>query len=286
MLLRVVGSLLVAVLLSGCSIKMAYNNLDRLVRWGVSDYVDLTREQKQVLNREIKRIHYWHRVNHLPQYAEFTMGLATSWSDGVTLSQMEAAFDQITAWMEEVEEQATPLIIDMMVSLSDDQVAALPEKLEKSNVDIQEPEEQEDLATMQAAWADEASEGLQQFVGRLTSEQKTYIARRSLEYRPERQLWAEYRRRFQEDLMALLYKRADRNEFARGYRALVESRESYYGAELAEIFKHNQRLNMDVAAHVLSDLTEKQSHRFVDELMELGQDFAELAAQAGKVEPT
>jgi len=31
---------------SACSLKMAYNNMDRLVRWQMSDYLDLDAQQR------------------------------------------------------------------------------------------------------------------------------------------------------------------------------------------------------------------------------------------------
>ena len=96
-----------SLLMSGCSIKMAYNNMDRLIRWGVSDYVDLNRAQKDTLNREIRKFQYWHRVNHLPEYAAYMEVLATTMTDTVSVAQMQGIFDQVTSWADEVEEEVT-----------------------------------------------------------------------------------------------------------------------------------------------------------------------------------
>lgn len=272
--------LVVGMCLSGCSIKMAYNNLDRLVRWGVSDYVDLNRAQKEVLNRKIQKFQYWHRVNHLPEYADYMGVLAATMTDTVTVAQMEGIFNQVTSWAEEVELELTPLIVEMMVSLTDEQVAELPAKLEKSNIEIAEPELEGDLASAQAEWAEDLQDSLKQFVGRLSQSQKSYIERRSSGYQPERVLWADYRRRFQADLLALLAERGDVETFSSRYQDLVAARESYYGDELAKRFEHNQQLGFEVSAYVLSRLSEKQSARFIDALTDLGDDFAELAAEA------
>ncbi|NKC01132.1 MAG: hypothetical protein GKR90_21915 [Pseudomonadales bacterium] len=277
--------LVIGLVLSGCSIKLAYNNVDRLVKWGVSDYVDLNREQKQVLNREIERVHYWHRINHLPLYADFTKGLAVTLTDSVSVDEMQTVFDHISGWVDEMEGEITPVVIDMMVSLTDEQVAALPEKLEKSNVETAEPEDGVDLADAQSLWAEDVQDGLRQFVGRLNKEQKAYIDRRALGYEPERLLWADYRRRFQAAMMALLETRSDRAKFEIGYRDLIAKRESFYGPELDRIFKANQRLNLEVVVQLLSMLTDRQSARFAAELTELSEDFAELAAEAEDMTP-
>ncbi len=279
---RLVKALLLGALVlvtGGCSIKLAYNNADRLVRWGVSDYVDLDRQQKAALTEGINRIHRWHRYNHLPLYADYMTELAVVLSDGVTPQDLEAINEQLFTWADEVEAQATPFVIEMMVSLSDAQISALPEKLEDSNVEIAEPETDVSLEDAQALWVEEFTDTLKRFTGRLNRSQREYITRRSSGYRPERVLWADYRRRFQKDLMTILETRTDREKFASAYRDLIERRETYYGPELTEVFEHNQQLNREVAAYVLSNLTDAQGEQFKERLLELGEDFLELSQQ-------
>jgi hypothetical protein len=92
-------------------------------------------------------------------------------------------------------------------------------------------------------------------------------------------MWSDYRHRFQMALMELLDVRQDKPQFATAYRVLVAKRKSFYGDELTAVFENNQRLNHEVTAHILSNLTEKQSAKFVDELLDLGEDFTELATE-------
>lgn len=271
--------LVLAVLSTGCSVKMAYNNLDRLVRWGVSDYVDLNAAQKEVLQSELATVHEWHRRNHLPLYAAYTQRLARELPDGVTAAQLADMFEQFEVWSGEVEERFNPLVINIMVSLSDEQVAALPARLDKNNTELAEPEADKPLREVQLLWAEEFGDGLKNFTGRLSKTQRAYLERRSLEYQPERVLWADYRARFQAELLALLQRRQDKEAFASGYKSLVANREAYYGPELTAVFANNLRLNREAAAHILSNLSERQSAKFVEALEDLGEDFAELAAQ-------
>ncbi len=277
------NAMLIAVILlgaSGCSVKFAYNNLDRLVRWGVSDYVDLNSAQKEVLQREIEQFQRWHRKAHLPLYAQYTRNLALQLSDGVTPAQIESMFTQFELWGGEVEANLSPLIIEIMTSLTDEQVAQLPANLARSNAEFAESEQGKELGEAQELWASEFADGLKNFSGRLTQSQRAYLQRRSLEYIPERVLWADYRARFQQELLDLLDQRSHGEAFGRAYRELIAKRESYYGDELTAVFANNQRLNQEAAAYVLSNLTEKQSERFVEALTELGEDFAELASES------
>lgn len=274
--LILIGLLLIS---SACSVKFAYNNVDRLVRWQVSDYLDLNDTQRELLQTEVNNLMVWHRREHLPDYAIFIEGLARQWSDGVSEAQIEALFEQMMAWGEDMQDQGMPAVIKMMRSLTDEQVAALPAKLEKSNEELAEDELDVALPGVQAAWAEDFADALERFTGRLVKAQRDYLSRRAAAYQPERLLWADYRRRWQADWVALLKRRGE-PEFEAEFRRLDAARESYYGEEYTRVSEENIALSREVAAYLLSNLTEKQSVRFNDSLLDLAQDFAELAEQA------
>ena len=264
---------------SACSVKFAYNNVDRLVRWQMSDYLDLNSDQRKLLDTQIEGLMSWHRREHLPEYAILMESLATQWSDGVSEAQIQSLFEQMFIWGDDIQEQGMPAAIVMMQSLTDEQVAALPERLEKSNQDIAKDELDVALTEVQDAWAEDFADGLERFTGRLLKTQREYLSRRATAYQPERVLWAEYRRRFQADLMKLLMKRNE-PEFDAEFRRLAAARESYYGEEFTRVSDENIALSREVASYVLSNLTEKQSGRLKDALLDLAQDFQELAAKA------
>lgn len=275
----VLSALLLLVLLGGCSVKFAYNNLDRLVRWQVSDYVDLNPEQRALFKRELNDLLAWHRSAHLPQYADFARKLSMQLVDAPTVDTFDAMFVQMFAWADEVETQATPMIVDIMVSLTDEQIEDLRPRLEKSNVEFAEDEEGLELEEAQARWVEEFSDGLKTFVGRLNRQQKNYVLERAGDYRPQLILWRDYRVRFQAALLELLEERHS-PEFAQRYTTLIEQRKSFYGDALTEAFAHNERLGVEISAHLFSTLTKKQTNHLVDWLNELGEDFDELAAKA------
>jgi len=58
---------------------------------------------------------------------------------------------------------------------------------------------------------------------------------------------------------------------------LMDSREDYYGAEFSKVFESNLDLNREVAAYLLSNLTEKQTNKFNKTLSDLSKSFRELA---------
>ena len=112
--------LALAVLTSGCGVKLAYNNLDRFARWGVSDYVNMNDEQRAYFDAEIDSIMYWHRTEHLPQYAELFESLENRFADGTNAGEIESIGDRFFVWYEEFEDRLLPVGIELLLSLTRD----------------------------------------------------------------------------------------------------------------------------------------------------------------------
>lgn len=282
---HVLVGVLVVLLGSGCSVKFTYNNLDRFARWGVSDYLAMTDAQRRYFDAEFAKLHHWHRMNHLPQYAATLEALPVLVADGVDAEEVVALEGTMMGWADEVETRAMPMFIEMLRSLTDEQVARLPKLLEASNQEVAEPELGESLEASQRLWADDVADMFARFAGRPTEEQRQYLASQSVRYLPERALWADYRRRWQAQLLLLLERRSDARWFTERITQLAENRETYYGAELSRIFDHNEALAREVGAWLLNHMTDRQQERLFDRLLEVAADFRELAGQAqGQVE--
>lgn len=281
MIHRLLAALLAVLLVSGCSVQLAYNNLDRLARWSMSDYIDFDAPQRDYFDAAIDELWHWHRREHLPAYAEFLDAVGPRLVDGTSEAEMQALVNQVIGWGEEIQGRAMPSAAVLLSSLSDAQVAALADNLADSNEELAEPEAGVSLEEAQAIWRDEFEDRFSGFSGRLTGVQEAYLDQLATRYRPELVLWAEYRRRWQADLLALLRFRADVAGLERGLAELSANRERYYGPELAEIDAHNEALLREASVWLINSLTERQGERFVERLGELATDFRELAAQSG-----
>ena len=275
------GLLVLALLVtgSGCSVKMLYNNMDRLMRWSASDYVDMNDAQREYFEAEIDSILYWHRENELPRYAAYLGSLETKLGEGTDALEVQGVFDTMFSWWDEIEARSMPMLIEIVLSLSDEQAAELPTRFGKDNKEFAEDEDDEPLEKVQETWAKEFAGIFSRFSGKLSREQKAYLAAQSVRYVPQFGLWAEYRRRWQHDLMVLVAEgRGDHEEFAEAFLALLAARESYYGEELTAVFAANKELGREVTAWMINHLTDKQHERFFSGLNELADDFYELAA--------
>ena len=265
-------------LASGCSVKMLYNNADRFARWAVSDYIDMTDAQEEYFDAEIDSLHYWHRTHELPLYADYLASLPKTLNGDVSEDNIQKIFDTFYSWWEVFEAEASPMVIEMMLSLNDDQVARLPERLSKDNDEFDEDEDERPLDEVQEEWAKGYADTMSRFSGRLNKAQKAYLSAESVRYVPQFGLWADYRRRWQADLLMLISdKREDPEVFAESYLALTARREDYYGEELTAIFEVNEVLAKEVTAWMFNNLTPKQRERFDTRVNEMATVFRELS---------
>ncbi len=277
--------LLVGVVASGCSVKLAYNNLDRLARWSVNDYLNMNDSQRAYFDDAVDELLYWHRTEHLPRYASFISAVEVSFADGTDGQEMQSMVNAVLGWAAEIESRGMPIAIELLASLDDQQVAAMARRLEERNLEWEEPEVGKTLEQAQAAWAEEFIDRFSRFSGRLTPAQMAHVDRQSVRYIPEMELWADYRRRWQADLLKLLEHRHDLETFAPAFVQLAAARESYYGTELTAIFDSNIALTRDLSVWLVNNLTPKQQERLFQRLNDLAADLRELADAAPEQAP-
>jgi hypothetical protein len=262
---------------TGCAVQLAYDNLDRLARWFASDFVSMDDVQRSRFDAGVAEVWAWHRSAHVPRYANFFDAVRIALADGTDPAEVDAIVNTIVDWALEIEQQSLPVAIDLLVSLSDGQVAALGRRMAESNDELAQDERKQTLEQSRRAWQKETASRFSRFSGRLTPAQNSYLAEQSVRYLPDMVLWAEYRARWQADLLKLLADRADRERFDAGFRQLTASRERYYGAELDRVWDNNRSLSTEVTAWLVNNMTVAQRGRFDQRLEELALDFRGLA---------
>ncbi|MEM7219456.1 MAG: DUF6279 family lipoprotein [Pseudomonadota bacterium] len=267
-------------LLSGCGIKLAYNNADRLMRWWASDYVTFTAEQRAYFDLAFAEVHYWHRTSQLPIYRDGLLRLADALgSDPETaLVAFEA---EIEGWGETMSARAAPVAIAMLASLSAAQVDDLERRMARSNRDY-ERDARKPPAAVTREYAKDYADGMKRFVGRLDRDQRALIESRLATLTPDAQAWLDLRLELQSRMLAAL--RAEPVDRA-VLEALMLDFESLYGPELEAIMATNEGIFRRLTVDLLGALTPRQRQHLDDRLREWAQICAELHDEAEPAAP-
>ena len=265
---------------AGCGVGFLYNNLDSLVRWELRSVLTMTPDQEAFFEREFATLWRWHRAEELPKYADDLERWAERFSGEVTEADVEEAFTTLEGWWLRLETKGTPFAAEFLRRLDDKQLAALAQALEESNADWEKDEKDKPIDIVRKGWRKDFEAILKRLNGPLTGEQRDLLSQAAKSYQPERQLWADYRRRWQRQLFALLERRHEIDDFAARFETLVMSQKTYYGEQFATVEAANEALVKTALIAVLDRAPPEQRERLRDNLTERARELRKLAAAA------
>jgi len=277
------GLLLVVSVLasSGCGIKLLYNNADTLTRWWVNDYIDMTAAQREFLDASTAEVLYWHRTTQLALYREQLLSLANAISEPIDLDELEAYVNQVESWGEAVNARATPIALEMLLSLSAEQRQEFRREIKKSNRDY-EKEAKRSPADRARENARDYVSFLKRFTGRLSKEQRAFIEEQHLRLTPDARVILEYRLHWQQRLLSALNSEPPDVELMDD---LMVNFDAHYTDEFAQMLDANEAIYEELALGVLNGLTLKQRARMAAELRDYAQLCSELIATAPVIPP-
>lgn len=136
LLARIIGLILAAVLLQGCSaIKLVYNTSPEFGHWWIDGYVDLNDAQSQRVKDDLGRLQGWHRTTELPAYALLIEQAEKLAAADVTPDQACAVLNEGRARVARIMTQAEPMLVTLGMSMDTAQLRFLEKKYAKLNTE-------------------------------------------------------------------------------------------------------------------------------------------------------
>jgi hypothetical protein len=272
--------------MSGCGVKLFYNNIDRLAHWTMDDYMDLDPAQQAFFDAHLDVLLYWHRTTQLPIYAKTLIEFDHSVVDGASVEEMFVLRGHVDDWWKAIQEAGMPAAAELLYSATDAQLDQFSEQTEKDTRKYVKPYIKLSLDERRERWAKEYRDGMEFFIGRLSAEQKKLINGFSVRFTPDEHGWVEYRRRYGAELMAVVRKRGAFTEFNLTFRDMAFHRERWYGEEYQAALDSNESLYADVSIALLNSLNAEQHEHLSKRLHDLARDLLELSADVPPNVPT
>ncbi|MEC7816650.1 MAG: DUF6279 family lipoprotein [Pseudomonadota bacterium] len=263
--------------LVGCSsTKMAYRYADWGVVWWVEDYIPLTSEQKSQLNADLDNLRQWHCSTELPRYQAWLDELETDLASGSPdVDTIEYHQAQLLGFVPDLLDRAAPVAVNLLASLSDDQVAALSEAMDENQRELEEEMLAGTPEATAAARAGRTEERVERWLGELNTEQQVLVRAWSENRGSQTQIWLEGRRNWQQALLSALEQR-DEPEFEGRIRELIVHSERARGPAYQAMMQESQQ----AMATLMHDLINAGSDQHQDHLLartdELNADFGVL----------
>ena len=271
---------LFSIVLSGCGVRFAYNQLDWLIPWYLDDYVELERHQETLFEDRLQAYLAWHRSDQLPRYAVFLNQVADKAEAGLNRADIEAIEQQTEVFAEAMMDRMLNDLIDLLATASDEQIAQLFQRLEEDNATyrreyIEAPPEKQRKQRFK-----EVIKYAERWTGRLSDDQVGQISDWAGQFELMGPEIEAARLAWREEFRRVLALRKDRVAYEQAFRTLISNPRFGRSDALQEKLDHNSELVVQLYLELDKTLSQRQRDRMVDKLRNYAQDFQLLAAQS------
>jgi hypothetical protein len=268
--------ILAVLLLSGCVVRVVYNQLDWLALWYVEDYFDLDPAQELQAKEMIGRTISWHRETQLPRYAALTRTMLAAVDSPVEPSFLGERYAEVVGLWDDLLRRVAPDFASLLQSLSDEQVDELFENLARDNEELAEDYSgvsREERRTKQ----DKAIiKAFKRFTGKLTPEQEILVRTRAARLHDLSADWLKRREAWQLEFRVLMAGRKSDPQFAERIADLLLNPNQFDGPGYRQLVLENQEASFGLVAAVLASLSQKQSDHLRNHLSTYANDFDAL----------
>lgn len=277
---RMIIVLATLLLLSACSIKTVYNNLDWALEAMVDDYLSLSDMQEQDVEQRIAQILKWHRETQLDLYVKDLKMVKASTNRGLDDESAEAIFAAFMQRWESIKKQFAPNQADVLLTLNQQQIDDLFKKLEEENreliEEINETTAEEKLEKSQ----EKLIRNFSDWLGPLSEEQKQILRSWPPRFKPLDQDRMAFRKKWQAELRAIFESGQSREEKRARLIDLAESPDKFQTEEHRARLVYNSKQVKELILTFDPTVTQEQKAYLAERLDYFIVNFEELAAEA------
>lgn len=273
---RILILLVFPLLIAACTTSFMYRNLDWLIPWYVDGYVDLTRDQRHLLQDQLWPVLAWHEEEELGHYLDILDRLETELQKEVSAEQVRSWADEVIAAVERVEQNMLNVALEFSESLSDEQLAEFMESVWEEHREY----EDEFLSRTDQEYVEENAENLEEFLerftGRLTDRQEDTLLRAAGSLRRFDSVWLEDHEQWLNTLGPLLKREPG---WEQAIRVAYANRTLQRSQEYTDLLEYNTEVVSTAFAEVLNSMNEKQRKHVFAEIEDLRSQVQRLLSK-------
>ena len=250
-----------AIFVSGCGFRFIYNHLDWWANWYLDDYVTLTELQQQAFDTSFEALHDWHRTTQLPLYVKQLKALQFSINNDLSEQQVAENLTQLLEHWQNILIAVEPKLQPLAFSLSAKQKQQLLLALKAAQ---QEQIDDNEMLTQQQWFevrADQQTDQLKAWFGRLSTKQKQQVNLLSQSYQRSFEPRMNYRQHWTNQFAELLNAELPEHQFKFEFYRLFVNGRSLRDDNLNAITKNNNQLFARIFVYMATSATDKQRKR-------------------------
>ncbi|KJH77593.1 MULTISPECIES: DUF6279 family lipoprotein [unclassified Pseudomonas] len=263
--------------LGACSrVGLAYRNLDVIIPWTLSDYLDMNGEQKGWFNERLKEHLSWHCTTQLPGYLDWLDRLQTMVENNqVTDEALQARTQEAKEAIAQTAREITPSAIVLLQGLDDKQVAEMNEAFAKDQRKRQEEYLKPSLDQQIKDRTRRMEKRLDDWLGPLSSTQKQRVVAWSTALGDQNTQWIANRVHWQKQFSAAVAQRHS-PEFAQRIETLLVNRESLWTPAYRQAFAATEAQARSLFVDLMAESTPAQRERLLKKIEGVRKDFNDL----------
>jgi hypothetical protein len=267
----------ISLALGACSrMGLAYRNLDVIIPWTLSDYLDMNGEQKSWLDERLKEHLSWHCTTQLPGYLDWLDRLQTMIeSNQVTDAALQARAREAEQAIAETAREIVPSAIELLQGLDDKQVAEMNEAFAKDRRKRQEEYLKPSLEQQVSQRGARMEKRLNDWLGPLSTAQQQRVTAWSSALGDQNTQWLANRVHWQKQFSAAVAQRQSA-EFPQRIETLLVNRESLWTPAYRQAFARTEAQARSLFVDLMAQSTPSQRERLLKKIEGVRKDFSDL----------
>ncbi|MGF6113956.1 DUF6279 family lipoprotein [Pseudomonas frederiksbergensis] len=274
---RVAILITITLALGACSrVGLAYRNLDVIIPWTLSDYLDMNGEQKGWFNERLKEHLSWHCTTQLPGYLDWLDRLQTMVeTNQVTDDALKARTQEAKQAIAQTAREITPSAIELLQGLNDQQVAEMNDAFAKDQRKRQEDYLKPSLDQQIKDRGARMDKRLNDWLGPLSPTQQQRVMAWSNALGDQNQQWIANRVHWQKQFSAAVAQRQS-PEFPQRIETLLVNRESLWTPDYRLAYANTEDQARGLLVDLMAESTPAQRERLLKKIDGVRKDFNDL----------
>lgn len=273
-----ISLLMAVVILGGCSrVGLAYRNLDIIIPWSLSDYLEMNAAQKDWFDERLKEHLSWHCTTQLPGYLGWLDRLQRMVeTNQVTAAELQARTDEAKLAIGQISRQITPSAVELLAQLDDKQVQEMQTAFAKDQRKRENEYLKEPLPKQISDRAERMEKRLTPWVGKLNAAQLQRIQSWSESLGEQNRAWLDNRASWQKRFVATVQDRKA-PDFPTRIAKLLQDRETFWTPEYREAYDRTEQAAISLLVDLMAQSTPEQRQRLLSKIADTRKDFTDLS---------
>ncbi|MHC8355250.1 DUF6279 family lipoprotein [Pseudomonas sp. LB3P81] len=263
--------------LGACSrVGLAYRNLDVIIPWTLSDYLDMNGEQKGWFNERLKEHLSWHCTTQLPGYLDWLDRLQVMVeTNQVTDAALQTRTQEAKQAIAQTAREITPSAIELLQGLDDKQVAEMNDAFAKDQRKRQQDYLKPSLDQQIKERGARMEKRLNDWLGPLSPTQQQRVVTWSNALGDQNTQWIANRAHWQKQFSAAVAQRQS-PEFPQRIETLLVNRESLWTSDYRKAYANTEAQARSLFVDVMAESTPTQRERLLKKIEGVRKDFNDL----------